>query len=289
MRVHLNGTLVDAADAQVSVFDRGFLLADGVYEGLRAEQGRVVALTQHLERMNAGFDALRIRGFDAAALREPTFELLRANGLKDAFIYWHVTRGAPGHGPVARRRVPPEDLVPTVFGFASPLPQLESYATPRTVSAELLEDSRWLRGQIKAVSLLGSVVAAIEASEAGCEEAVLHRDGLVTEGITTNVVAVFGDEVVTPTTRGASLLPGVTRALLLRDLGVDERPISVEEIEVADEIMLIGTATVLISVVALGGRPVGSTASGKPGPVACRLARRLIDVSMKYAEGPADE
>ncbi|MCA9311590.1 MAG: aminotransferase class IV [Phycisphaerales bacterium] len=285
MIVYLNGDYIDAAAAQVSAFDRGFLLADGIYEGLRAAPGGVIALGRHIDRMNGGLRELRITGFDAASLREPTFELLRRNNLEDAFVYWHVTRGAAAPGPEARRRVAAEVLPPTVFGYATPLPPLGSYVTPRTVRARLVQDCRWLRGHVKAISLLGSVVAGYEAAESGCEEAVLHREGRVTEGISTNVIVAFGDEVVTPTTDAASLLPGVTRSLMMDRLGVSTRHIEVAELAGADEIMLIGTATVLVSVVELDGVPVGETGMGQPGPVARSLVRNLIDISLSNLEG----
>ncbi len=269
-----------AAEAKVSPFDRAFMFGDGVYEGLRAVGGVVAGLGAHEERMAAGLAESRIDGFDPASLGEIAGGLLHANGLKDAFIYVQASRGAPrldGAGTAELRARAPRRgaLTPTVFGFASALPAVSTYTVPKPRSAAVRPDTRWLRGHIKAISLMGGVLAAYEAIEAGAEEPILERDGFLTEGVATNVLVNLGGEVVTPPVAGGTILSGVTRRLLLEaEPSIRVRPVSVEELRRADEVMLLGTATMVVSIVELDGAPVGA---GAPGPVASRLLRRLVE------------
>lgn len=285
MIVHLNGKLVDARDATISPFDRGFLFGDGLYEGIRATHGRAVAMPQHIERMNNGLREIGLAGFDARVLEPLTDELLRANNLAEAFVYWQVTRGTPSpqHGP--RDRVPPGDLSPTVFGFAEAMPAVERYVQPRAIKAVLLPDVRWSLGHIKAITLLGSVLANQEAQRRGADDAILYREeptgARITEGSATNVIACIDGEFVTPALENASILPGVTRRLLIEAMPeIRQRHMSLDELRRAEEIMLAGTRTMVASVVELDGRRVGT---GVPGPRAAALlaaicARLLADV-----------
>lgn len=275
MIVHFNGSLVPPAGAHVSPFDRGFLFGDGVYEGLRATRGHVIAIDAHVERMRAGLDETRIRGFDPATLPELTRALLDANNIESAFVYWQVTRGAPRAGDPVRQRVP-SPMAPTVFGFVAPLPPLDEVTSPTLRRATVRPDTRWERGWVKAISLLGGVLAAIEADEAGCDDAVLVRDGLVTEGVATNVFIATGGRIATPSLESAPMLAGVTRRVLLEaDPSIAQRPITEAELRAADEIMLVGTTTTVSSVTHLDGRPVGAARPGAPGPASRRLLATL--------------
>lgn len=275
MRVHLNGQLVSAAEAKVSAFDRGFLMGDGVYEGLRATGGRVIALDRHIDRMRAGLGEARIRGFDPEALGPLTDELLRANSLNEAFVYWQVTRGAPPSTPPFRTRIPPADMRPTLFGFASPVEPVSSWISPSVKRASVRPDTRWRRGHLKSISLMGGVLAAIEAHEFGDEDAILVRDGLVTEGSSTNVFLSIHGRLVTPSLESAPMLAGVTRAMLLEeDPSIEVRPVTEEELRRADEIMLAGTLTMIASISTLCGRPVGDGRA--PGPAARALLDTLV-------------
>ena len=274
MIVHFNGQLVPHDRATVSVFDRGFLFGDGVYEGLRATKGVVIGLDRHAYRMRAGLDEARIEGFDAADLGRIADDLLRAQGLREAFIYVQVTRGVPAD-PETRARVPARGNPPTVFAYAVPVTPVSECREPEVRRAALRPDTRWTRGHLKSISLMGGVLAAIEASEQGSDDAIMHRDGLVTEGTATNVFALIDGVVVTPALASAPMLAGVTRALLMdADPSIIERPVSVEELRGAQEVMLVGTKTMVASVVSLDGVPLG--ASG-PHPCARRLLALLRD------------
>lgn len=279
MIVHLNGKLVPAAEARVNVFDRGFLFGEGVYEGLRSFDGRIVAMQKHIDRMRNGLRECRLQ-WDPAQMTPLTDELLRANGTPDAFIYWQVTRGAPAPGQPVRTRTPVGPFTPTVFAYCSAQPPLAHYTTPPTVTVALRPDTRWLRGHLKSIALLGGVLAAMEAQEAGAQDAIMERDGLVTEGTATNVVLALpaaggGVELATPSLESVSILAGVTRALEVEHgPRIVSRPVKVEELKRASEIMLLGSTSMVTSVVELDGRRVGD---GKPGPEAHRLLRALVE------------
>ncbi|HYE03739.1 MAG TPA: aminotransferase class IV [Phycisphaerales bacterium] len=296
MIIHLNGRLVPHAEARISPFDRGLLFGEGIYEGLRSfgVEGRahVFAEAWHWSRLREGLAAARI-GFDPGRLSDATRELLEASGLADAFVYWQITRGAPAPGQPCRSRVPRGPERPTVLGFATPQPALDSFALPAPRRVVTVPDRRWAHGHVKSISLMGNVLVALEAETRGVDDAILIRDGLVSEATATNVALVVPDgrggaQVVTPALDSAPILAGVTRAVLLAepDLGVVERPVGASELERATEVMLLGTSTMVASVVEIDGRPVGD---GRPGPHAARLLERLCQLIRSEARGRAPE
>ncbi len=287
MLVHLNGLHVSRQDARIDPFDRGFIFGDGVYEGLRAFRGCVRSIDRHTKRLRESLASSRI-DFDADRLGPMSDALLRANGLTDAFIYWQFTRGTPAPGQPVRARVP-DAMEPTVFGYAMERPPLERCAEPGTSTAALVEDLRWKRGRVKAISLLGNIMGAREAKDRGAEDAIFVSpgpsgtiaDGLVGEASATNILLALpgpgaDTRLVTPDLESVSILAGVTRDLLLEhETGIEERPVTVDELRRASEIMLCGTNTMIASVLSLDGRPVGG---GRVGPVARRLARTLVEI-----------
>lgn len=274
MLVHLNGQLVPHDRAFVSVFDRGFLFGDGVYEGIRAFDGRVRAMDRHVARLANGLGEIKLE-WDAEGIREIVPELIRANDLGDAFIYLQVTRGVPAAGRALRARVPDGPVTPTVFAFCVPAAKLDACVEPIGKTAMTVEDFRWQRGHIKSISLVSNVMTALTAAEQHEDDAIFVRDGLVGEGTSTNVVMSVGGKLVTPSLESVSILRGVTRALVLEEgLEIESRPVTVEELRRADEVMLVGTLTMVASVVRIDGRPVGD---GRVGPRARALARGLVE------------
>lgn len=293
MLVYLNGQLVEHDRASVSVFDRGFLFGDGLYEGLRSFRNprtgrrRVVALHRHVRRLQRGLGECGIV-LDARQFVPITERLLDESGLDEAFVYWQVTRGTPplAGGP-SRGRVPPPGTEPTVFAYVSPVPALDfAGGQPGVKSASIEPDLRWQRGHIKSTSLVGGVLAALHGHERhGAEEAILVRDAgpgslpdarLVGEGTYTNVViATPGGGLVTPALGQPSILPGVTREVLLAaDPSIVERPVSLAELLGAEEVMLIGTTTNVSTVTRLDGRVLRDG----PGAASRALMRRLLEV-----------
>lgn len=274
MIIHLNGHLMSASEASISPFDRGFLFGDGVYEGLRSFRGKLVGMDRHIDRMRAGLRESRIE-WDPGPLTRMSEDLLNACAMPDAFVYWQVTRGAPGPGQPVRIRVPSAPMVPTVLGFCTPQPPIEKFihADPPTVTCAIREDTRWTRGHLKSISLLGNVIAAFEASEAGAQDAILVKNGLVGEATAANLLLVLGKQVITPSLDSVPILAGVTRAMDMDAAPeIVSRPVRIEELASASEIMITGTTTMITSVTHLDGKAVGDA---KPGPVSRLLLARL--------------
>lgn len=291
MIVYLNGELLPRDRAHVSVFDRGFVFGDGVYEGLRAvprsgEGARIVGLRGHEERLRAGLGEAGI-AWDVSELGPGSESLLAANGMQDAFVYWQVTRGTPTEAMPVRQRVPGKGMKPTVFAYCSPQPPLESFVVPVSKAAVAIRDIRWEMGRLKSISLMGNVWCAMRADAAGAEDAILLRggeDGLVGEGLATNVIlAMRSGEICTPSLESVPILAGVTRAILLRERPeIRERAVRAAELREASEVILIGTTTMVASVTTLDGRRVGD---GAPGPVARSLLATLVEAIRAGRDG----
>ncbi len=286
MIFYLNGQYVPRESAMIPVEDRAFLFGDGIYEGVRALGGKMFEWAAHAERMVNGLNGLRIN-FDAAqvnALEGVCERVVNENGLADgeAFLYLEVSRGA---APRAHN-FPPIGTQPTVFVSAARL------VVPRKMREEggaaiTFPDMRWKRRDWKTVNLLGNVLARQAASEAGAYEAILHEDGIVTEGAATNVFAVFDGVLCThPLTQ--RILPGITRKVVMELLGelqlpVKEEPIAFARLAAAEEIFICGSTTDVTPVVTLDGKPVGN---GKPGPLTVKV-REAFEARLYQAAGTA--
>lgn len=277
--VYLNGEFVPKEKAFVSVDDRGFLFADGIYEVTPAYRGALFRIERHLERMQRGLDALRI-GFDPAVLAEVHPRLLAENGLEDeptAIVYVQVTRGV---APRAHA-FPTTPVRPTVYAFAKEFKRPARDVWEQGFLATTVTDRRWGRADLKTIGLLPNCLALQAAIEDGSTDALLVRDGIAIEGAHSNFFAVL-DGVVTTHPKTNQILHGITREYVLelaRDLGlpVDERPIQIEEMASADEAFFTGTTTEVRPTVRIDGRPVGE---GRVGPV----ARRLMDAFVAGVE-----
>lgn len=274
MIVYLNGQYLPAADAQISVFDRGFLFGDGVYEGVRVFENTVICPDRHVQRMAGGLAEGRVH-WDPRQLPDICLELCRRNNLPNAFMYVQVTRGAPPPGEPVRARTMKTQGQPTVFAFATPQPAMSHYSHPPTTTLALVQDRRWDRGHLKSISLLGNVLAAYEAQAQGAQEVAMHRDGLLTEACASNIIIAVDGHLATPSLDSASILEGATRARCLAlDPNIVERHVGVEELLRASEVMLVGTTSIVTSALSIDGKPVGT---GKPGP----QAQRLLDLVME--------
>jgi D-alanine transaminase len=270
---HLNGELVPLREARISPLDRAFLFADGVYEVLPVYAGRPFRFDAHCERLARSCAAIRLADpHSPAAWRRLCADLLSANGIDpqlatepgDAYLYLQLSRGADS----IRNHAPLPDLPPTVFAFVAPWPRRAPEVRWRGVSCITTADLRWGRCDIKSVALLANVLARDLAAEAGASEAILLRDGMLTEASASSVHVVIAGEVRTPPP-SAQLLPGTTRGALaeiLADLGIPHaaRPVSESELRSADEIWLGAATRELDAVTELDGHPVGS---GLPGPL----------------------
>lgn len=272
--VYLNGAYVPAEEARVSVEDRGFLFADGVYEVTPAYDGSFFRMGEHRARMERGLRALRIE-WSMDGFEELHETLLRENGLEEremAIVYLQVTRGCAPR----THAFPQPACEPTVYAYAKEFVRPDPEEWSRGSAAITVPDRRWSRVDLKTIALLPNVLAQQAAVDAGVEDALFVRDGIALEGSHNNLFAVF-DGVVTTHPADHLILRGITRGYVLElaehlGLVVAERPIPVEEIREADEVFFTGTTTEVRPTVRLDGEPVGS---GEVGPVARRLQEAL--------------
>jgi len=282
--VYLNGEFIPKERATISVEDRGFIFGDGIYEVVRVLDARIFEWPAHAARLARGLSGIRIP-LDASAidgLRSVCERLVNENGLTDgeATVYMQVSRGAAPR----THQFPPAGTRPTVYASAS------RFIVPRDqreagVQAITFPDFRWLRCDLKTVNLLGAVLARQAATEAGAYEAILLRDGIVTEGAATNVFAVV-DGVLRTHPLGNLILPGITRQVvvqLIHENGITlvETPVTQGELLRATELFICGTTTDVTPVVALDGKPVGT---GTPGAVTLRL-QALLESRLYAAVG----
>jgi D-alanine transaminase len=263
----LNGEFVALGDARVSVLDRGFIFGDAIYEVMVTCEGRLFALPQHLARLRRSLDAIALADpLSDQGWAEMLRELVRRNGTGEHSVYVQVTRGV-----AERDHAMPSDIAPTVFAMTR---AFAPAAQPARLTAVVHADNRWLRCDIKSTSLLPNVLLRSAAVAAGAHEAILVRDGAVTEGAASNVFVVKHGGVATPPL-SESILPGVTRDLLLDfllglDIAVSETPVSMSQLRAADEIWLTSTTRDIAIVETLDGRPVGN---GADYPLAARAFR----------------
>ncbi len=270
MLAYLNGQYVEQTNARVSVDDRGFLFADGVYEVARAYDGKIFLMPQHLERLRHGLGELRIRADMIDELPAIAERLLDENKLRstDATIYIQVTRGA---APRAHAFPPPETH-PTVYVAAKPFKQHPPAYFSDGVAAITVPDTRWSRCDIKSIALLPNVLANQQAKEQGAFEAIFVRNDVLIEGSHSNLFAVIGGQLLTYELCGY-ILGGITRKLILErapELGlrVHEEPIHVSQLDRIDELFLSGTTTEIMPISKLDNRLIGD---GRPGPVTRKL------------------
>lgn len=260
--VYLNGEYMPLKEARVPVMDRGFLFGDGVYEVIPVYGGRPFRLTEHLVRLDSSLGAIRLDNPLSREAWGAVFERVIGDAAGDQLLYLQVTRGVHS----SRSHLFPAGAVPTVFVMAWETKPRRPEIARDGVAAITLEDLRWLRCDIKSTALLGNVLLRQAAEDAGTEESILIRDGLATEGSSTNVLLVKDGEIATPP-KSNLLLPGITRDLVLElalDAGIPsvEREITREELASADELWLTSSSREVVPVTRLDGRPVGD---GRPG------------------------
>lgn len=273
--VYLNGEYVPKGEAKISVEDRGFIFGDGIYEVVRVIAGRIFAWDAHAERMANGLAGLRIEadGADSATLRAVCEKLVQDNGLGtgEATIYLQVSRGAA----TRVHHFPPAGTPATVYAAASAF-NPNFAMREKGAKGITMADIRWARCDLKTVNLLGPVLARQAAAEAGAYEAILHRDGMVTEGAATNAFMVV-DGVLRTYPLSHYILPGITRAVLVElaaelRIPLEERPVSLRELPHVAELFVCGTTTDVQPIIELDGKPV---ANGTPGPITVQLREAL--------------
>jgi len=262
--VYLNGEYLDINEAKISVLDRGFIFGDGVYEVIPAYAGNLFRFEEHIQRLFNSLKAIRLTvNIDLQHWKSIIEKLIQLNGSGDWSIYLHITRG------VAKRDhgFPDNDTEPTIFIMCNALyPQSEEIQN-KGVKAVTLIDNRWLNCHIKAISLLPNILLRQQAMDAGTQEAILIRDGYATEGAASNLFIVKNNVLITPE-KSHHLLPGVTRDLIVElaqknQILIEERAISEEELNQADEIWLTSSTKEIMAVTNLNDKKVANGKSGE--------------------------
>jgi len=274
---YLNGQWLPLAEAKISVLDRGFIFGDGIYEVVPVYYRKPFRFDHHLARFERSTHEIGLANpFDRAGWRALVARLVATCADENQFIYWQVTRG------VAKRDFSfPAATPPTVFAMTTPFARPSQAQREQGLRAVTRADERWLRCDIKSVSLLGAVLARQFATENGADEAVQFRDGWLTEGSSSNMWVVRNGTVTAPP-RDRLILEGIRYGFvgeLCERIGVpfEVRRVSREEVEGCDELMLTSATREILPIVVLDGRPVGS---GRPGPVYARL-RAAYDAAIE--------
>ena len=281
--VYVNGTYLPEDQATVSVFDRGFLMADGVYEVTSVLDGKLIDFAGHLARLKRSLGELQmgnpLSDEDYLAAHR---ELVARNGITNGMVYLQVTRGNPGDRDFA---FPPKDTPQTVVMFTQSKPDLPDNPAAKTGWKVILtEDLRWTRRDIKTVQLLFPSLAKMEAKAAGADDAWLVEDGQITEGTSNNAYIVKGGTIITRQL-SSDILHGITRAAVLRfareaQMQVEERAFTPDEAKAADEAFVTSASAFVMPVVEIDGARIGD---GTPGPVAKRLREIYLEEMRKAA------
>lgn len=280
--VYVNGEYVARDSAKISIYDRGFLFADGIYEVCAVLDGKLVDNDAHLARLERSLAEIELASpLSREKIVAMQRELVARNGLREGLVYMQVTRG------VADRDFAfPENVQPTFVAFAQEKRIIGAPAAETGVAAIAVPDLRWARRDIKSIALLGQVLAKQAARRAGAAEALMVEDGLVTEGASSSafIVTKAGEIVTRPLS--SALLPGCTRQAVLalareRNMRLVERPFTVEEACAAVECFFTSATAFVMPVVSLDGRQIGE---GRPGPATRRLRELYIEAARASAQ-----
>jgi len=282
--VYLNGDYLPETEARVSIFDRGFLMADGVYEVTSVLDGKLIDFAGHVKRLDRSLRELEMTSpIEEAELLAMHRELVRLNGIDQGMIYLQVTRGNPGD----RSFLFPDASVPgTIVAFTQDIPNLADAPAAKTgFKIITIPDLRWSRVDIKTVQLLYPSMGKMAAKKAGVDDSWFTDEaGAVTEGTSNNAYIVVGNRIITRAL-GTDILHGITRAAVLRfaaeaQFEIEERPFTPAEAQGADEAFSTAASIFVMPVVEVDGKPVGT---GKPGPVATRLREIYLEEMRKAA------
>jgi D-alanine transaminase len=270
MTVYLNGQFLPIEEARIPVLDRGFIFGDGVYEFIPVYSRRTFRLKEHLARLQHSLDGIRLANpYSEAEWENLIGELIARNPGEDLSLYLHLTRGV-----APRDHAFPKGVAPTVFMMAYPLTVPSQEAVEQGVAAVTATDNRWLRCDIKSISLLPNVLLRQLSVDADGAETILLREGFLSEGTATNIFVVRDDKLLAPP-KSHLMLPGITYDVVLELAGAggiayEVREISEFEVRNAQELWMTSSNKEVLAITALDGHPVGT---GKPGPVFRKMYR----------------
>ncbi|WP_281858331.1 D-amino-acid transaminase [Litoreibacter halocynthiae] len=280
--VYVNGDYLPEEEAKVSVFDRGFLFADAVYEVTSILDGKIIAFDGHAKRLKRSLDELQMQNpISTEDLLEVHHQLVKRNELTEGMIYLQISRGNPGDRDFA---FPSEDVTPTIVLFTQTANLLNNPKVATGMKVISVDDQRWARRDIKTTQLLFPSMAKMMAKAAGVDDAWMVEDGHVTEGSSNNAYIVKDGKIITRNL-GHEILHGITRAAVLAyaeaaQMQIEERPFTIDEAKNADEAFITSASTFVMPVVEIDGVTLGD---GKPGKSALRLREIYLEESMKQA------
>ena len=282
--VYVNGAYMPEQEATVSIFDRGFLMADGVYEVTSVLHGKLIDFEGHAQRLKRSLDALDMAmPMPIDDLLGVHRELVARNGIEEGMIYLQVTRGSAGDRDFAFPD--PEETPVTLVMFTQNKPGLaDSPAAKTGIKVISIDDIRWGRRDIKTVQLLYPSMGKMMAKKAGADDAWMVQDGFVTEGTSNNAYIVKNGQIITRALSN-DILHGITRSAVLRfaeeaQMELVERNFTIDEAQSADEAFVTSASTFVIPVVEIDGQTLGA---GMPGPIAARLREIYLEESLKQA------
>lgn len=280
--VYLNGAYVPEEDAKISIFDRGFLMADGVYEVTSVIDGKLIDFDGHTARLDRSLRELDMENpISRDDLLEAHRELVRLNAINEGLVYLQITRGAPNDRDFV---FPDPDETPqTIVMFTQNKPGLADNPTAKKgIKIISIEDIRWGRRDIKTVQLLYPSMGKMMAKKQGADDAWMVEDGAVTEGTSNNAYIVKEGKIITRALSN-DILHGITRAAVLRfaqeaQMEVIERDFTIAEAQEADEAFITSASTFVMPVVEIDSQPLGT---GIPGPLVTRLREIYLEESLK--------
>ena len=276
--VFLNGKLLPVEQASVSVLDRGFIFGDGIYELVPVYSRVPFRFDEHLARLERSLGEAKIRNpYSRAQWRGHIHGLIDAQSFEDQGVYFQVTRGA-----AKRDHAFPKNIEPTVFMMSNPLVNPPQAQVERGGAAVSAPDNRWLRCDIKSISLIGNVLLRQLSAEAEAAETILFRDGQLTEASASNVFIVRRGVIQSPP-KSNLILPGITYDVIAElaradNLPIEFKSITEEEVRSADEVWVTSSSKEVFPIVSLDGKQIGD---GRPGPVFRRMYQLYQDFKQK--------
>jgi D-alanine transaminase len=279
---YVNGSFLPLSEAKVSVLDRGFLFADGIYEVAAVLDGKLIDNASHLARLERSVGEIALALPETTArIEEIQKELVKRNDLINGMVYLEVTRGADKSRDFAF----PNGVKPTLIMFTSVKNIVDAASAKTGIDVITVPDIRWVRRDIKSVALLAQVLAKQAAAEAGAAEAWMIEDGKVTEGASSSAFILTQDNVIVTRQNGSEILPGCTRKAVVKlagehQLRVEERAFSIDEALAAKEAFITSATVFVQAVVRIDGKKV---ADGKPGPMTNRLREIYVDFAKATA------
>lgn len=279
--VYVNGEYLPEEDARISVFDRGFLMADAVYEVTAVLGGKLCDYPGHIARLHRSLSELELTlPVTDDELLEIHREMVRRNALDEGGVYLQVTRG-----PADRDFVWPKDAMPGMVLFTQARTIARSETAERGIKVVSVEDQRWGRRDIKTVQLLFPSWAKMQAKAKGADDAWMVEDGQVTEGTSNNAYIVTGDGTIVTRQLSNAILHGITRASVVKlaeeaQMRVEERPFTIAEAQGATEAFITSASQFVCPVIEIDGAPVGE---GRPGPIARRLREIYVERARETA------